>query len=278
MRRAFHLPLLLSSSILFMPARPLAAQASGAAAVSVVPRIDTAGVTLGRKRLVLRRHGGVEGDPLDEAEIVVPTVERAPTPELRERLEQAIGLESASGMPVEALSRPFLNGEGAPPHVTFKADRLPGHLLQVWYWIELHGIGRGRYSEAVVLADLRTGGVVAARDAFVADSLGALAARVDRRMQPDLARVARAAAGDGGEPLKARLPDLVTADGSPRRFAVADLERFSVGPEGITFHLPFPPRTFEEGVEFNGSYTLSWTEMRPYLRPGGPLSELAAGR
>jgi len=249
------------AAVLQAPAGGLAAQAGGEDTArkpfEVVPLGN--GAVLRPKRVVLTNHRGVR------CEITYPLVTGGPTPELRETLQETLGLESVLDIPLGEARKEIPADDYLCYDIDYSVRFRRGYLLDVRYWLEVHGGGASRYGYRHRVVDLRTGQRLLATQVFDPAALPLLAKQLDRRLQAD---IAKAVAGDpDGVDLR-----LLDDRGAPRHFRVADLDNFSVDERGITFFFEF---TFPDLALFvPGEFFMSWDEMRPHVRPDGPLAPL----
>lgn len=188
-----------------------------------------------------------------------PVVTGAPTPEVRERLQAALSPDSAVDLALEPFRREFRQGTAPQVGLSYRITYKRKHLVNVSYRLEaVGGDSAARYGFRNRVVDLRTGSRVTADQAFHRSELPALARLVDARIQRDTVRSARRRAA---------------GNGAPRRFGVEDLDRFSIDDRGMTFALE---STFPELFPFtSSSAALTWAELRPYIRPDGPLAPFA---
>ena len=127
--------------------------------------------------------------------------------------------------------------------------------------------------EAYIVADLKTGRRLAAKDLF--KSREELAAKVERM---------RAAAVEKAiEENRAYLKenqmteeDLVAImePAMQSRFGVENLDIFRLDDKGVTFVYDFGFPHVSQALEPSGEYFLSYEELRPYINPEGPLARL----
>jgi hypothetical protein len=218
------------------------------------------GVTLRPERVALVNRGG------RRCELSYPAVARAPTPALRRSLQDALALETVLGASPGEYRREVVTDDYRCIDASYSIHSQRGSLLDLEYLLEVRGGGATRYGIRHRVVDLRTGRRLVAEQAFHPAALDSLARTVDRRMQAEIARAV------------ARDPDEASGwyhlddGGSPPRFRVEDLDDFSVGKDGITFYFEFEfPDLFPRQP---GAYFFSWAELRPYVRPDGPLAPL----
>jgi hypothetical protein len=58
-------------------------------------------------------------------------------------------------------------------------------------------------------------------------------------------------------------------------FTVADLNEFSVGDNGVSFIYDYGFPHVIQALQPGGSYFFTWTQLKPYIKPGGLLSRIA---
>ena len=120
-----------------------------------------------------------------------------------------------------------------------------------------------------IAIDLRTGSAIKARDVFVETKLPELAGLADSRLQTEVAEI-----------IKAVKEDRTVADGpsivgalEQAKFELKDLDSLSINHDGVTFiyQLGFPHvhRAFEP----DGRYLFSYSELKPFIKPTGPLGQ-----
>jgi hypothetical protein len=203
----------------------------------------------------------VSGGGADEARSILqyPVVTGAPTPEVRERLQAALSPDSAVDLGLERFRQEFRQGTAPRVDLSYRITYKRKHLLNVLYWMEVLGGGSaGRYGFRNRVVDLRTGLRVTADHAFHRSELSALARLVDARIQRDTSDSARRHA---------------TGNGTLKRFGAEDLDNFSIDDRGMTFELEY---TFPDLFPFgSSSAAFTWAELRPYIRPDGPLAPFA---
>ena len=121
------------------------------------------------------------------------------------------------------------------------------------------------------LVDLTNGRVVKASDAFEPHKLPSLAVLVDGRLQDELRQDAKdlASSKDSDpqelESIKQAYENL--------KFEVTNLDDFSVGPAGVTFLYDAGFPHVIRALEPAGRYFFNWAEIKPYIKPNGPLAQ-----
>lgn len=121
------------------------------------------------------------------------------------------------------------------------------------------------------LINLRNGSVIKASDAFQSDRLQELAAAVDRKLQAELKQIDK----ENSEP-NAEQPDekAVRREAyEALKFEVQNLDEFSVGRKGITFLYDAGFPHVIRALEPNGRYLFTYTQLKPFIKPDGPLGQ-----
>ncbi|MET0398843.1 MAG: hypothetical protein ABW277_18775 [Longimicrobiaceae bacterium] len=216
-------------------------------------------VVLRPKRVALTNRRGVQ------CEITHPLVTGGSTPELRDALQETLSLESVLDIPLGEARKEILTDDYLCYDIGYSVRFRRGYLLDVGYSLTVHSGGRFRYGYRNRVVDLRTGERLLARQVFDPAALPALAKQLDRRLQADITKqIARDQHdGDWG---------YLDDTGAPKRFREEDLGNFSVDEQGITFYFEF---AFPDMAPFQPAhYFLSWSELRPYVRPDGALAPL----
>ncbi|HTG92222.1 MAG TPA: hypothetical protein VL866_06530 [Pyrinomonadaceae bacterium] len=117
--------------------------------------------------------------------------------------------------------------------------------------------------------DLRTGNVITAKNIFAVRTLAELARLVDAKLQADIAQVILAAKADRQLTEASSIVEAL----EEVKFEVKDLDDFSINKDGVTFlyevGFPHVHRAFEPG----GHYLFSYSELRPFISPDGPLGQ-----
>ena len=117
--------------------------------------------------------------------------------------------------------------------------------------------------------DLRTGNVITAKDIFVEARLAELARLVDAKLQADIAEVILAAKADRQLTAGSSIVEVL----EEVKFEVKDLDNFSINQTGVTFlyEVGFPH--VHRAYEPNGHYLFSYLELKPFIKPMGPLGQ-----
>lgn len=144
------------------------------------------------------------------------------------------------------------------------------HLLDITFTQE----GSGAYPDSQTkhfLINLRNGAVVKASDAFRSDKFAELTEAVNDKLQAELKKI-----DEENESPKAESPE----DKAMRReayealkFEVANLDEFSVGRKGVTFLYDAGFPHVIQALEPDGRYFFSYSELKPFIKPDGPLGQ-----
>ena len=121
------------------------------------------------------------------------------------------------------------------------------------------------------LINLRNGNLVYAKDAFVADKLGVLAAAVDEKLQQEIARLRsdNANVSDRDEPDKRSVNDAYDI----LKFEATDLDNFSVSKTGVTFLYDSGFPHVIKAREPSGRYFFSYERLKEFIKIDGPLGQ-----
>ncbi|HEX6745771.1 MAG TPA: hypothetical protein VF092_00550 [Longimicrobium sp.] len=224
------------------------------------PTVRWGGVVLAPEHRAMRNP---RSDVEKVSEIAWPRVAQAPSPELGARIGAALDLRSVLGFSLDDHRREIERDESLDVDISYSVPFHRENLLDVSFLYVTQGGGAARINQRDVLLDLRTGRQLHARDLFVASRMPELARLVDERMQAEIA-AARARGGWSDA-------DFLDDAGRLKHFGPADLERFSLGDRGITFSFEFEPPPYQR---LPGDYLLTSAELRPFLRPDGPLAAI----
>lgn len=138
-------------------------------------------------------------------------------------------------------------------------------ILSINLFIEGWGAYPSSASKNVVV-NLKTGARVRPADVFT--NLTRLAAEVKKQQQEEM-KISRAEYKKDTEN--------EDFDGSPyfdeANFTVKNLEEFSVDAKGVTFSYDYGFPHVIQALQPNGTYSLTWKELKPYIRRGGLLAK-----
>ena len=212
-------------------------------------------VSLERKTATLGKTGELG------ASISYPEVKGAANPELRNRIQEAMGLKAGTGHSLDEWQADY-EGLSSIDYEVHYNDR---SLLSITYELEGAGAGPWASSESLVV-DLNTGRRLAASDLFKKDMLPELAAKLDATLQAEIDKIRRKWTEETGlDWSEAGVED----DWS---FQVKDLDHFSLDDRGVTFSMEFGLPSLKKDLEPSGRYFLSHEHLAPYMERDGPLS------
>jgi len=216
-------------------------------------------LSLERKTVTLQKTGeaGAPG-------ISYPEVKLTANPELRDRIQEAVGLKAGTGKSLDEWQADY-EGLSSIDYEVHYNDR---SLLSITY--ELEGAGAGPWaSSRDLVVDLKTGRRLAASDLFKKDQLPALAAKLDVTLQGEIEEIRRKWSEETGlDWSQAGVED----DWS---FQVKDLDNFSLDGHGVTFSMEFGLPSLKKDLEPSGRYILSFEDLSPYIDWDGPLSRFS---
>ena len=153
---------------------------------------------------------------------------------------------------------------------TYKLNHNADHLLDITFTQD----GSAAYPDSQskhFLINLRDGSVIKASNAFNTDKLPELAALVARKLQDELKKIDKE-----NEDPKAEQPDekeMGREASEALKFEVKDLDEFSVGRKGITFLYDAGYPHAIQAFEPIGKYFFSYTELKSFIKPDGPLGQ-----
>ena len=130
-------------------------------------------------------------------------------------------------------------------------------------------VGTAAYPDSqskTIVINLKTGNVVKARDVFVEEKLPELARMVNEKLQTEAAEMIKAASGhEDGPSIVEALKDL--------KFEVKNLDDLSISKDGVTFLYDVGFPHVHEAFEPEGRYLFSYSTLKPFIKPGGPLAQ-----
>jgi hypothetical protein len=208
-----------------------------------------------------------------EAVIHTPVFHGIKDPVVRKRLQESI----AAGVREDTGSSPEewkTEGDGWLTGIDYEVPYNRNGLLSLAYKIE----GLGPYPdhmEAYVLLDLKTGRRLTAKDLFRAGLLQDLAAKVDRMRASAVEKAVKEhrVLLKEWEMTEEDL-EVIMEPAKQSRFGVENLDRFRLGDKGITFVYDFDFPHVSEALEPVGEYFVSYKELRPFVKPEGPLARV----
>ncbi len=187
---------------------------------------------------------------------------KAASPGLARKIEAALSYEKAFDFTIAEEIREIQWLESATYEVIYNK----GSILCVSLSIE----GSGAYpdgSTKYVVVDTRTG--AQQTPSMVFTDLEVLAAMVSEDQKKEIAEAIKEIRKD---------PELRDPDPAElftdSKFTADDLKGFSVNSKGVTFHYDYGFPHVIQAVQPPGEFTLSWSQMKPYLKPGGLLASM----
>ncbi|HUS09999.1 MAG TPA: hypothetical protein VMZ30_05990 [Pyrinomonadaceae bacterium] len=120
------------------------------------------------------------------------------------------------------------------------------------------------------LIDLRNGKVIKAADVFLTERLAPLATSVNQKLQAELKTILQELSESKSDAEDIRIAREAQ---EPLRFTLEDLDNFSVGRKGITFLYDAGYPHVIQAFEPVGRYFFSYSELKPYIKPDGPLGQ-----
>lgn len=120
------------------------------------------------------------------------------------------------------------------------------------------------------LIDLTNGRLIRATDVFVPERMAQLADAVDKKLQAELKTILKELNDSKRDP-----EDMAIAREAqePLRVTIENLDDFSVGSKGVTFLYDAGYPHVIQAFEPEGRYFFSYSELKPYLKPDGPLGQ-----
>lgn len=182
------------------------------------------------------------------------------SPSISRKIEKTISYEAVLGLNIkeELTELQWLD------EADFQVNYNKNGLLSIYLFASGVGAYSSGYGKNIVI-DLKTGAKLTAKDVFT--NLGGLAAKVREKQEKEIA--------DSLEEIKSNsdyeeenFDQLVDS----ANFTVKDLEGFSLGENGVTFHYDYGFPHVMKALEPEGNYFLSWQEIKPFVRRDGLLA------
>jgi hypothetical protein len=220
---------------------------------------DTAsGVQIVSKRAVLTR--GRKGSDYKEAAITYPIISGIGDAQVLAKLQKAISLKSVLDSSLEEYRAEFKESSWLD-EISYEVNYNKDNLLDVTFSIS----GTAAYpsgSTKHVLVSLRTGDPVKAADAFKPGSLAALTQFVRKAFRASVEEAIKDQAKEGED-----VKDLF----SDKKYDQTNLDQFMVSDKGLTFLYDFDFPHVAKAAEPEGTYFFSFNDLKPFIRPDGPL-------
>ncbi len=201
------------------------------------------------------------GFPEDLETIVrYPIVTGLQNPTVLKKVETAISVKSIVGESLTELkqdSSPWLTELG------YSVNYNQNSILGLTYTIS----GMGVYSSTSqkrVSIDLISGNILRSKDLFKTDSNVALAQSIDKMMQREIkANIVE---------FRKDTPDIQLDIFAKHRFKPEDLNDFTIGKKGVTFHYNFAYPHAMKALEPSGAYFISYEILSRYIRSDGAIA------
>lgn len=197
------------------------------------------------------------GEELGDAHVRVPFVTVPGNPTASAAINAALGVPNTEA----ALAAVTALGEvGLDYQVGYNRDGL----LDLTITHETMGAYPDSYA-AHFLFDVATGKALKGADLLAADQLPALAAALDQRLQAELTEARQSN------------PDCVSEDDDPYQgqFGVDHLQDVGLTDGGVVFTYDYDFPHVIQACEPGGVFSMTFAEIKPYLRADGPLAALA---
>jgi hypothetical protein len=190
-------------------------------------------------------------------------VVKAATPALSRKIEAALSYEKNFQFTIREEMREIQWLENASYGVLYNK----GDLLCVSLFIE----GSAAYPDSStkwVVVDTRTG--VRQTPAMVFTNLQGLAAMITKDQKKEIAEGIKEIKNDAQaeEPN----PEQLFSDS---KFTITNLKEFSVDKNGVTFHYDYGFPHVIQALQPAGEFSYTWSQIKPYLKPGGSLAAAA---
>lgn len=215
-------------------------------------------VTVSSKKVIYKRL-----EPLSEYKqsftVNYPKI-KGVSPALARKIENAASYENAFDLKIREEIREIQWLEEAG----YKVDYNKNGILNLTLFIT----GSGAYpssNQKPVVINLKTGAKIAPQDVFV--NLNRLAWMVKKAQQ---AEIKTAVAEVKKENPNGENPGRLFEDAD---FTAKDLNEFSVSDKGLTFWYDYGFPHVILALQPEGRYFFSWTQLKPYIKPGGLLGK-----
>jgi hypothetical protein len=188
---------------------------------------------------------------------------KAATPALSKKIETAISFEKVIPLDI----REEINEVQWLEEADFKIDYNDKDILVVT--LSIYGVGAyPDSSNTTVVIDTKTGNKVEAADVFT--DLEGLAKLIKTAQDNEIKAGIEVIKKDPD--MKDRDPESLFESAG---FTVDDLKEFSVDAKGVTFIYDYGFPHVIRALQPDGKYYFSWSELRPYIKPGGLLTHIA---
>jgi hypothetical protein len=246
-------------------------QIAGAAATRIVtksvtkslpPQLSKSALSITIEPKTVRWQSGKKGNGFPQyRETIVryPVVSGLADPDVLKKVRSAISLKTIVGQSLTELRQDDSNWLTELDYIV----NYNGHnIFDLTYIIS----GMGAYpttSKKRVSIDLNTGKLLQAKDLFKADSNEAIAQTIEQMMQQEIrAKIVE---------LRKQAPDLKPDMFAKYHFRAKDLNDFTIGKRGVTFHYNFDFIHAIKVAEPNGAYFITYEKLNRYIRPDGAI-------
>lgn len=218
--------------------------------------IEAQTITISAKKTVYRRPKPMHA--YKRTFTITRPVVKAATPALSKKINSLISYEKNFDFTIREELGQYQWLEEAGYKVIYNRKGV----LCIELWIE----GSGAYpsgSTVTLAVDTARGRRLTARDLFT--DLPVLARKIRSMQEAEI----KAAKADIARSDPESDPEQLFADA---RFAAADIREFSIDASGITFIYDYGFPHVIKALEPDGRYRLAWSELKPFIKPGGLLA------
>jgi len=159
-----------------------------------------------------------------------------------------------------------LQGDGGLEGATFEVEYNKRGLLCVLFYAE----GSGAYPSSMsrrVLINSRTGKVLGSDDLFT--DLPGLIAMVKKAQLVNI-EAARVVIKEDPD-----FSDMIDPFEESAQYFPLKLDQMTISDKDVTFHHNYGFRHMIKALEPDGDFTYTWTQLRPYIKHGGPFAVFA---
>jgi hypothetical protein len=242
------------------PLTPSTILAEGASQPKI--KVPSGSVNLQSKTAVLRfgKKGAAFPD-YKEAVIHYPVASGLMSAAILKQIQTTISLKQVLGQSLEELRQEYIENHWLT-EVEYAVNYNRNNILDLTYVVSGVAAYPNRF-EKWVSVDLKTGKRLRARDLFKADGLGAIAQAVDQQMQQTIRqKIAE---------VRKQEPDFGLDVFANHRFQSKNLENFTIGKTGVTFHYNFGFPQVIRAAEPSGDYLMPYSTLTRHIRTDGVL-------
>lgn len=191
-----------------------------------------------------------------------PVVVAGPDDEAVERMNLALSYEALNGESIEETMQNFVETQRGITGASYVVNLNERGILDLTIFVDCVGAYPSTFTHFVNL-DARTGEPLAPDDLFDIDAMDDLAGLLDSMLQERIVEALEAYTEDSGL-------DQGIYEG--HEFTTDDLRRFSIGPDGVTFHYAFGFPHAALAAEPDGDLFLDYDALLPFLAEDSPLT------